>query len=185
MSTVLDDSVAISPARALFAVLRRDLFVTGRDLPTFLAQVILQPLLLLFVFGRILTELGFAKAGYAHVLFPGVVAMTVVLTSLQSTAFALVFEFSFTKEIEDRLMAPLPVTFVAVEKMLFAAMRAATAGLVMFPIGILVLGSIPFRVTGLATAAAALVLGSIIGSTLGMTLGTLVPPQRINIAFAL
>lgn len=64
-------------------------------------------------------------------------------------------------------------------------MRAVTAGLVMFPIGVLVLGSIPFRTAGLPTAAAALVLGAITGSTLGLTLGTLVPPQRINITFTL
>jgi len=185
VSAVLDAPSEISPGAAFLAVLWRDVFVTGRELPTFLAQVILQPLLLLFVFGRILTELGFARAGYAHLLFPGVVAMTVVLTSLQSTALSLVIEFSFTKEIEDRLMAPLPVTFVAIEKMIFAAMRGVTAGLVMFPIGVLVLGSIPFRAAGLATAAAALVLGAITGSTLGLTLGTLVPPQRINITFAL
>ena len=34
------------------AVLRRDLYVTWRELPVFLAQVVLQPLFLLFVFGR-------------------------------------------------------------------------------------------------------------------------------------
>ena len=69
--------------------------------------------------------------------------------------------------------------------MIFAAMRAVTAGLVMFPIGVLVLGSIAFRTAGLPTAAAALVLVAITGSTLGLTLGTLVPPRRINITFAL
>ena len=50
------------PARVFLAVLWRDIFVTGRELGVFLAQVVLQPLFLLFVFGKVLTELGYARA---------------------------------------------------------------------------------------------------------------------------
>ncbi|HXA31917.1 MAG TPA: hypothetical protein VNV87_06630, partial [Acidimicrobiales bacterium] len=50
---------AVRPGRAFLAVLGRDLFVTGRELPIFLAQVILQPFFFLFVFGRVLSELGY------------------------------------------------------------------------------------------------------------------------------
>ncbi len=102
------------------AILRRDLFVTGREFPVFLAQVILQPLFLLFVFGKVLTELGYARPGYEQVLFPGLVALAAVLTGLQSTALPLVIEFSYSNEIEDRLLAPLPTGAVAVEKVVFA-----------------------------------------------------------------
>jgi ABC-2 type transport system permease protein len=146
------------PARAFRAVLWRDLYVTGRELPVFLAQVVLQPLFLLFVFGKVLADLGFTQPGYTRVLFPGIVALTAVVTGLQSTAFPLVIDFSFTKEIEDRLLAPLPVGLVAVEKVVFASMRALLA---------------------------ALVLGCLVGSCLGMIMGTAVPPNRINVMFAL
>ena len=50
------------PWQTALAILRRDLFVTGREFPIFLAQVILQPLFLLFVFGKVLTELGLRAA---------------------------------------------------------------------------------------------------------------------------
>ena len=143
--TPLRRRAAAGPARAFLAVLWRDLYVTGRELPVFLAQVVLQPLFLLFVFGKVLTDLGFAQPGYTRVLFPGIVALTATVTGLQSTAFPLVIDFSFTKEIEDRLLAPLPVGMVAVEKVVFASMRALLAALVMLPIGIWVLGSIPWR----------------------------------------
>ena len=43
-------------SRAFLAVLWRDLYVTGRELPVFLAQVILQPLFMLFVFGKVLAQ---------------------------------------------------------------------------------------------------------------------------------
>ena len=173
------------PARAFLAVLWRDLYVTGRELPVFLAQVVLQPLFLLFVFGKVLTDLGFAQAGYTRVLFPGIVALTAFVTGLQSTAFPLVIDFSFTKEIEDRLLAPLPVGMVAVEKVVFASLRALLAGLVMLPIGVWVLGSIPWRASGIPLFATVLVLGSLVGSCLGLIMGTAVPPNRINVMFAL
>ena len=131
------------PWRTGLAILRRDLFVTGREFPIFLAQVILQPLFLLFVFGKVLTELGYARPGYQQVLFPGLVALAAVLTGLQSTALPLVIEFSYSNEIEDRLLAPLPVGAVAVEKVVFAAMRAFVAAAVMFPIGVWILGVDP------------------------------------------
>nr|MDT0666298.1 hypothetical protein [Micromonospora sp. DSM 115978] len=96
--------------RSFGQILRRDLFVTTRSLPTFLAQVVLQPLFLVFVFGKVLVDLGFTQASYADLLLPGTIALTAVLTGLQGTALPLVIEFSYTKEIEDRLLAPLPTS---------------------------------------------------------------------------
>jgi ABC-2 type transport system permease protein len=179
------DPPAAGTGRVFLAVLRRDIYVTSRELPVFLAQVVLQPLFLLFVFGRVLSDLGFTRPEYTDVLFPGILAMTAVLTALQSTAFPLVIDFSFTKEIEDRLLAPIPVGMVAVEKIVYAAMRAVLAAAVMIPIGLLVLGSIPWRASGVPLLVAILVLGSLAGAALGLILGTAVPVNRINVMFAL
>jgi ABC-2 type transport system permease protein len=159
-----------SAVRSFFSVLRRDLTVTGRELPIFLAQVILQPLGLLFIFGKVLGSIGLTSPGYARLLFPGIVALTVTLTGIQSTALPLVLEFSFSREIEDRLLAP---------------MRALLAALVMFPVGIWVLGSIPWHVGAFWLLAVVMILGALAGSAIGLTLGTLVPPNRIQIMFAL
>jgi ABC-2 type transport system permease protein len=174
-----------SPVRSFFSVLRRDITVTGRELPIFLAQVILQPLGLLFIFGRVLGSLGLTSPGYAHLLFPGIVALTVTLTGIQSTALPLVLEFSFSREIEDRLLAPLPTWAVAVEKILFASMRALLAAVFMFPVGILVLGSIPWHAGAIWLVAVIMILGAVAGSAIGLTLGTWVQPNRISIMFAL
>ena len=174
-----------SVARAFTQILWRDVFVTGRELPVFLAQVVLQPFFLLFVFGRILTDLGFARAGYASLLVPGVVSLTIVLTALQSTAFPLVIDFSFTKEIEDRLLAPLPVWLVGIEKMVFAALRALIAGAVMIPIAALVIRGLHLSADHVPLVLLFAVLAAFVGAAMGLTLGTMVPPNRINIMFAL
>ncbi|MBV9943387.1 MAG: ABC transporter permease [Solirubrobacterales bacterium] len=175
----------VSQGQAFRAVLRRDLFVTWSELPVFLAQVILQPLFLLFVFGKVLASLGYTQNGYADLLFPGLLALTAVITGMQTLAFPLVVEFGWTKEIEDRLLAPMSTALVAGEKVLFATMRAVTATTIMIPVGILVLGSIPWRWSGVPLLVLGLVLGSLLGAGLGLVMGTLVVPQRINIVFSL
>lgn len=171
--------------RSFGSVLRRDIVVTGKDLVAFLAQVLLQPVFFLFVFGKLLTSLGYTSSGYSNLLFPGLVALTATVTAIQAMAFPLVAEFSWTKEIEDRLLAPLPLWAVAAEKVVFATLRALVASAVMFPIGIGVLGSIPYRPDGLGLLIGVLLLGSLVGACIGMTVGTFVPPTKINIAFAL
>ena len=104
-----------------FAVLGRDVYVTWGEFPVFLAQVILQPFFLLFVFGKVLGSLGYTTNGYSDLLFPGLLALTAVITGMQTLAFPLVIEFGWTKEIEDRLLAPMSTLLVAAEKVLFAS----------------------------------------------------------------
>ncbi len=174
-----------SALQAFGAVLWRDIFVTGRELPVFLAQVLLQPLFLLLVFGKVLTEIGAARPDYADLLFPGVIALTTLLTGLQATALPLVLDFSFSREIEDRLLAPLPIMAVAVEKMLFAMLRAVVAAAVMFPLGYWILDGLSIHAAGIPLLVLTILVGSLLGAALGMTLGTFVPPNRINVMFAL
>jgi ABC-2 type transport system permease protein len=171
--------------RAFRMVLYRDLYVTWREFPAFLAQVLLQPFFLLFVFGKVLSSLGYTQHGYSNLLFPGLLALTAVLTAMQTLAFPLVAEFGWTREIEDRLLAPMPTSYVAGEKILFALLRSLTATLIMIPVGILVLGSIPWRWSGFPLFVAGLALGALVGAGFGLLMGTLVQPQRISLVFSL
>jgi ABC-2 type transport system permease protein len=184
-ATVVEPPRSGGQARAFRAVLRRDVYVTGKELPAFLAQVILQPLFLLFVFGKVLASLGYTRPGYADLLFPGLLALTAVITGMQTLAFPLVVEFGWTKEIEDRLLAPMATGLVAAEKVVFATLRAVIATSIMFPVGIVVLGSIPWRWSGVPLLVAAILLGSLLGAGLGLVMETLVVPNRINIVFSL
>ena len=134
------------PWQTALAIFRRDLFVTGREFPIFLAQVILQPLFLLFVFGKVLTELGYAASRLrSRSSSRGSWRSPRCSPASSRTALPLVIEFSYSNEIEDRLLAPLPIGAVAVEKVVFAAMRGCVAAAVMFPIGVWILGSIPWQ----------------------------------------
>jgi len=176
-----------TPLRAFGALCARDLWVTVRHEPIgFLSQALLQPLFFLFVFGRVLPEIGAARGAYGTALLPGIMALTLVLTALQNTALPLVIEFSFTKEIEDRLLAPLPVWAVAAQKMLVAAARGIVAALLILPLGALILpGGLHLASASWGSLAAILVIGSITAAAMGLVLGTAVPANRISVMFAL
>jgi ABC-2 type transport system permease protein len=173
------------PAGVFLAILWRDVFVTGREFWVFLVQVAIQPLFMLFVFAKVLGELNYVSDSYGHLLLPGIVALTAFLTALQTVSFPLVLEFGWTREIEDRLLAPIPIPLVAVEKVAIAMLRGLVAATLLFPIGALVLGSAPWRAEGLPLLVLVLVLGGWSGGTLGLIIGTLLPPARLNIMFAL
>ena len=177
--------LSVTQRRAFRSVFHRDAYVTWREFPIFLAQVVLQPLFLLFVFGKILGSLGYTRQGYSDLLFPGLLALTAVITGLQTLAFPLVAEFGWTREIEDRLLAPMATGLVAIEKVLFASLRALVAAVIMIPVGVLVLGSIPWRAGNLILFVVILILGALTGAGLGLVLGTFVQPNRINILFSL
>lgn len=182
--SVLEQQRVVGVARVFLAVLSRDVFVTGRELPSFLAQVLIQPFFLLFIFGKVLTELNYVHGDFTQVLLPGIIALNAFTTALQNTALPLVIDFSWTREIEDRLLAPLPIPLVAVEKMLFGALRGLVAAALMVPIGFLLFDGVSWPLAGLPGAGLVLVLGALTGSAVGMTIGTAVPIKRINIMFA-
>ncbi|HEY7546930.1 MAG TPA: ABC transporter permease, partial [Blastocatellia bacterium] len=126
---------------AFVQLLWRDLWVTLRNWPTFLAMTLLQPVFLLFVFGRVLPMLGQASVGYGALFLPGIIGFTTLLTAMQAVSIPLTIEFGYTKEIEDRLLSPLPVWMVGVEKLAFAAIRGIVAGAMIIPLGHIILGS--------------------------------------------
>jgi ABC-2 type transport system permease protein len=171
---------------AFLAILRRDIVVTGREFIAFLLQVLLQPLFFLFIFGKILPSIGFTGQGFTAILLPGIVALTVVTTALQGVTLPLVLDLGFAREIDDRLLAPLPVELVAVEKVLFAAIRGLIAGAIIFPLAYWILGSgYQVRTDAIGALIGIMVLTAFAGATLGLTIGTLVKPEQIGLMFAL
>jgi ABC-2 type transport system permease protein len=172
-------------ATAFLHLLWRDLWVTLRMWPTFLAMTLLQPIFMLFTFGRLLPMLGQANTGYGVVFLPGIISFTTVLTSMQAVSMPLVIEFGYTKEIEDRLLSPLPVELVAVQKMIFAAIRGLVAAAMIVPLGRLILGS-AFKISldywWLLMIVA--VLGALGGAALGLVMGTSVQPAQIGLMFS-
>ena len=175
----------IVAAEIFLAMLRRDLRVARRELPFFLLRTVLQPLMLMVVFGFLLPRMGMLPKAYTATLLPGVLALAITLSAIQSIALPMVAQFGFSREIEDRLLAPIPTHLVALELVVAATIQGILAGLFVLPCGRLIMGPIP----GLALANAAQVLsvmtvGAATFSALGLFIGCAISPQQIGLMFS-
>ena len=126
--------------KTFFALLARDGHVARRNLVPTLLQNLLQPLLFTFVFGKVMTTSGMLPTGYKSMLLPGVMAISMVMAGVQAVAMPLITEFQFTREIEDRLLAPIEIGWLAVQKIVAGMIQAMVAGLVVIPAAWLIMG---------------------------------------------
>src|SRR5271166_2013029 len=125
--------------KTFFAMLARDAHVARRNALPLMLQTFLQPLMFVFIFGRVMVRSGYMPAAYKSLLLPGIMAISMVFTGVWAVAMPLIGEFQFTREIEDRLLAPMDISWVAVEKVLAGMIQAIVAGLVVIPLGWLIL----------------------------------------------
>jgi len=169
---------------AFLAILERDIVVTKREFIAFLLQALMQPLFFLFIFGKVLPGIGLAAGNFVAVMLPGIVGLTIMIASMQGVTLPLVLDLGFAREIDDRLLSPLPVWLVSFEKVLFAAMRGVVAGSVIFPLAYLILGSrYAVRADRIGTLIGMIVLTALMGSGIGLMMGTAIKPEQISLMF--
>jgi ABC-2 type transport system permease protein len=167
-------------------MLARDAQVARRNLVTLLLQTFLQPLMFVFIFGRVMVGSGFMPPAYKSLLLPGIMALSMVGTGIWAVAMPLISEFQFTREIEDRLLAPMEISWLAVEKVVFGTMQALAAGLMVIPCAWLLLRpgvDLKLHAPLLFTMVAVLVaLFSAVG---GLALGCSIEQTHIGLMFSL
>ena len=172
--------------KTFYALLSRDGHVARRNLLPTLAQNLLQPLLFTFVFGKVMTSSGMMPAAYKNVLLPGVMAISMVLAGVQAVAMPLITEFQFTREIEDRLLAPIEIQWVAIEKVVFGALQAIVAGLMVIPAAwVLLRPGVGLNVPSPLVFACVTVLVALFSSCGGLALGCSVDQTHIGLMFSM
>jgi ABC-2 type transport system permease protein len=141
------------------------------------------------VFPQIGEGIGGSSAGglssFATVLVAGVVGLSIMFQGIQAVALPLANEFGYTKEIEDRVLAPLPVSLVAIGKVVAGAIQGVIAAAVVFPIAAIVhaQGVQPNLSVHWVLLLTLIPLTSIMTSSLGLVLGTRISPRNIGIMF--
>ena len=175
---------------AFVALLARDLHVLRGNLKEFLPRTLLQPLLLVFVFAYVFPKIGqgvggsgAAAANFSTLLVAGVVGLAVLFQGIQSVALPLVTEFGITREIEDRVLAPLPIEFVAIEKIVSGALQSLFSAIIVFPIALFVPATpvhlnIHWLLLLTITPLACVMCGA-----LGLMFGTVFNPRTIPMLF--
>ncbi|HEX2327664.1 MAG TPA: ABC transporter permease [Candidatus Angelobacter sp.] len=172
--------------KAFNAMLARDVHVARRSAVPLLLQTLLQPLLFVFIFGTVMTRSGLMPESYKQVLLPGIVGLSMLTTGIQAVSMRLIMEFQFTREIEDRLLAPMEIGWVAIEKVVAGMMQAMISGAVVLPAGWLLMG----RHVGLTLAQplafiAILVLVALFAACGGLAMGCSVGQTNIGLLFSL
>lgn len=167
------------------AMLGRDAHVARRNFVTLAFQTFLQPMMFVFVFGRVMTTSGLMNAQYKALLLPGIIALSMVMTGVWAVAMPLISEFQFTKEIEDRLLAPMDMEWLAVEKVVAGMIQALVSGLVVIPAAWLVIGGVPLSGAHLGLFISLSLLVAALSSTIGLCLGCSIGQQQVGLMFSL
>jgi ABC-2 type transport system permease protein len=172
--------------KTFLAMLARDAHVARRNIIPLLLQTFLQPLMFVFIFGRVMVGSGYMPPAYKSLLLPGIMALSMVGTGIWAVAMPLIGEFQFTREIEDRLLAPMDISWLAIEKVVAGTLQALAAGLMVIPCAWLLLRPgvevnlrAPFLFAGIALLVA---LFSAVG---GLALGCSVEQTHIGLMFSL
>ena len=178
-------SEAISPFRVFMAILLRDITVARRELPYFLLRTTLQPIMFVIIFGYLMPKMGIVAAGYTSLMLPGILALSLALSAVQSVSLPMVQDFGWTKEIEDRLLAPIGHELVAIEKVVSGVLQGIIAALFVLPIARLIMGPIPgLTFSHFPLLLILTILGGAAFSAIGLFLGTGIAPQQIGLMFS-
>ena len=187
-------STSAASRTAFGAWLLRDLTVLKKGLGIFIARTLVQPFLLVFVFLFVFPKIGQGIGGgggttgessFATVLLAGVVALSIIFQGIQAVALPLANEFGYTKEIEDRVLAPLPVSLVAIGKVVAGAIQGLISALIVFPIASVIhaQGVHPNLTVHWAILLTLIPLSCVMTSALGLFLGTRIAPRNIGLMF--
>ena len=188
----LDQTTRTAARHAFGALLLRDLTVLRKQLGQVLPRTLLQPFLLVFVFTYVFPKIGQGVGGsgqgeelFSTMLVAGVVGLAIMFQGIQSVALPMVQEFGYTREIEDRVLAPMPVSLVAMQKVVTGALNGLFSALLVFPIAAIVPATpvnldINWPVLLTLTPLACYMCGA-----LGLTFGTLFDARTVPLLFGI
>ena len=168
------------------AMLARDAHVARRNAMQLIFQTFLQPLLFVFIFGRVMVGSGYMPAIYKSLLLPGIIAISMVFTGIWAVAMPLIAEFQWTREIEDRLLAPIDISWIAIEKVIAGMLQALVAGLAVIPMAWLVLRpGVEIQINSPLRFIAIILLVSAFSACGGLALGCSINQQHIGLMFGM
>ena len=163
-----------------------------KTLKEFIPRTLLQPFLLVFVFTYVFPKIGQGVGGggpasseFSTVLVAGVVGLSIIFQGVQSVALPMVQEFGYTREIEDRVLAPLPVAMVAVEKAVWGALSGAFSALMVFPIAAVVPATPVHLHVDWVVLVTLTPLACYMSGALGLMFGTMFQPRTVPLLFGI
>jgi ABC-2 type transport system permease protein len=129
---------------------------------------------------------GYMPPQYKSLLLPGIMAISMVFTGVWAVAMPLIGEFQFTREIEDRLLAPIEISWLAIEKVFFGTFQALIAGLAVIPAGWLLLRpGVGLNLRSPLSFACVTLLVALFSACGGLALGCSMSQNHIGLMFSM
>ena len=168
-------------------LLLRDLTVLDKSIWEFLHHTVTQPFLLVFVFTYVLPEIGQGMGGgteagasrFASLLMAGLIAQAMAFQGIFRVAVPLAREIDVTNELEGRMLAPTTVNTVAFEKIVFGAVLAVFAAMMVFPVATYLPATPVFLLIDWPVLLTVVPLACFTSAALGLALGTLLKPSSV------
>lgn len=168
---------------AFLALLRRDLHVYIRSAGFVLLSDLSQPVLVAVVFVVFFQKLQMVTPWFSTFVFPGLIAVTTFMNAVHGILFPLSEDLGGTREVDERLLAPISVAGVTFEKISVGMITASLSGIVTFPIMLLLMGGRAEVHVVWSYAVPVLLLCSLVSSTFAMALGSLAGGRMSNFLF--
>ena len=116
---------------------------------------------------------------------PGLVAISCIFQGIQAVTLPVVMEFGVSREIEDRVLAPMPVWAIAIEKIVSGAIQAAISAVLVLPFVLWVPSTpvhldVDWPVVLTFTPMICLLSGAI-----GLFIGTRAEPRQVPLVFSI
>ena len=190
-ASIATESPTRAARTAFGALLLRDLVVVRKQWKEVLPRTLIQPFLLVFVFAYVFPKIGQGIGGargaadFSTLLVAGVVGLAIMFQGIQSVSIPMVQEFGYTREIEDRVQAPLPVSMVAVEKAVAGALNGLFAALLVFPIAAVVPATPVNLDIDWVLLLTIVPISCYMCGALGLTFGTRFEPRTVPILFGI
>lgn len=172
--------------QVFWTMVKRDLLIQGRNWMEFVFRVGMLPFILILTYGYVLPKIGILSPDFPNQLFPGMVGMSLLVTGIHGTAVPMAMDFNNSREIEDRLQAPVNTLMTAWAKMFVGVVESWIGALIVLPISLVFMGAninIHLNLESSILLIFILILSSITSATLGLLVGTIVKPMQIAAMF--
>lgn len=167
-------------------LLERDLLVARRNLRLLLTSATTQPILLSVLFGTLMPKLRLVTPEYGAIFVPGLVGITILVAGAHGVLGPLAADLAGTREVDERLLAPVSVRAVAFGKIVAGGIQSALVGLIALPVIVLIvrLGGQPVSLPSTLFFVPLLMLSGLLSAAFGLVLGCLTEPRHGGLVFA-
>jgi ABC-2 type transport system permease protein len=158
---------------AFLALLRRDFHILMRHIFVTAFSDQSQSIIWAIVFGIFFPRMHMVSDDFVFVVLPGLVSVTVLMSGINGVLLPLWRDLLGHREIDERLLAPLSIWQVAMEKVAAGTIAGIASGLISIPVLVLIVGQWKAVSPSWSWLFLMMAISSFISAGFGLTVGAM------------